>query len=121
MQSKWAWVADFSLLDTNNNLPALAPRAWWLRPYIWATAAAFVVRVVMVLWQRSYYIFPDAPFIFGWETGAIAHSIATGQGFSSPFQIPTGPTAWIAPIYPYLCAGVFKVFGIYTTQSRFVI
>jgi 4-amino-4-deoxy-L-arabinose transferase-like glycosyltransferase len=96
------------------------PHAWWRRPYIWAACAAFLVRFVLVLWQRSYHIFPDAPFILGWETGAIAKSLALGQGFSSPFQIPTGPTAWIAPVYPYLCAAVFKVFGIYTTQSRFV-
>jgi 4-amino-4-deoxy-L-arabinose transferase-like glycosyltransferase len=60
-------------------------------------------------------------FGFGWETGRIAQAIATGHGFSSPFQAGTGPTAWIAPIYPYLLAGVFKLFGVYTTASAIAI
>ncbi len=61
-------------------------------------------------------------FPFGWETGRIARSIAIGQGFSSPFTLhSTGPTAWIAPIYPYILAGVFKIFGVYTYTSSWVI
>jgi len=54
---------------------------------------------------------------FQTETGHIAYSIASGKGFSSPFQRDTGPTAWLAPVYPYLLAGIFKLFGIYTLHS----
>jgi len=58
---------------------------------------------------------------FGSETGAIAASIAAGRGFSSPLRfVRTGPTAWLAPIYPYLLAGVFKLFGTYTSASSLV-
>jgi hypothetical protein len=53
------------------------------------------------------------------ETGHIAYSIASGKGFSSPFQKDTGPTAWLAPVYPCLLAGIFKVFGIYSLHSFF--
>jgi 4-amino-4-deoxy-L-arabinose transferase-like glycosyltransferase len=56
---------------------------------------------------------------FQTETGHIAYSIATGKGFSSPFQRDTGPTAWLAPVYPYLLAGIFKLFGVYTLRSFF--
>lgn len=56
---------------------------------------------------------------FQTETGHIAYSIASGKGYSSPFQRDTGPTAWIAPVYPYLLAAIFKVFGIYTLPSFF--
>jgi 4-amino-4-deoxy-L-arabinose transferase-like glycosyltransferase len=55
------------------------------------------------------------PFLF--ESGNIAHSIATGRGFGSPFRIETGPTAWMTPLYPYLLAGAMKLFGPYTFQS----
>jgi len=55
------------------------------------------------------------PFLF--ESGNIAHSIATGGGFSSPFRIDTGPTAWMTPVYPYLLAAVMKLFGPYTFAS----
>src|SRR5580693_10121647 len=56
---------------------------------------------------------------FQTETGHIAYSIANGKGFSSPFQKDTGPTAWLAPVYPCLLAGIFRVFGIYSLHSFF--
>ncbi|HET7258497.1 MAG TPA: glycosyltransferase family 39 protein [Candidatus Acidoferrum sp.] len=56
---------------------------------------------------------------FQTETGHIAFSIASGKGFSSPFQRDTGPTAWLAPVYPYLLAGIFRIFGVYTLRSFF--
>jgi hypothetical protein len=55
------------------------------------------------------------PFLF--ESGNIAHSLAVGNGFSSPFRVETGPTAWMSPVYPFLLAAVFRVFGIYTFRS----
>lgn len=55
------------------------------------------------------------PFLF--ESGNIAHSIATGHGFGSPFHVDTGPTAWMTPVYPCLLAGIFRVFGEYTFQA----
>jgi 4-amino-4-deoxy-L-arabinose transferase-like glycosyltransferase len=58
---------------------------------------------------------------FGWEMGWTARSIALGRGFSSPFLPPTGPTAIVPPLYPYLLAGVFKLFGLYTAASAVVI
>jgi len=58
---------------------------------------------------------------YGYETGRIARAIASGRGFSDPFFAQTGPTAWMGPIYPYILAGVFKVFGIYTAASAIVI
>jgi len=63
----------------------------------------------------------DNNFSFGWEMGRIAASLASGRGFSSPFGPPTGPTAWEPPLYPYLTAGVFLIFGIYTKVSAFVL
>ena len=42
------------------------------------------------------------------------YSIATGRGFSSPFGGETGPSAWTAPVYPYIVALAFRFFGTYT-------
>ena len=80
--------------------------------------AALALRLLVMTAEHTYKIAPGQEnFSLGWETGRIAYSIATGQGFSSPFRGSTGPTAWVAPLYPYLVAGVFKVFGIYSRQS----
>ena len=54
---------------------------------------------------------------FQTEAGHIAYSIASGKGYSSPFQRDSGPTAWLAPVYPWILAGIFKLFGIYTLRS----
>jgi len=53
--------------------------------------------------------------------GRIGRSLAQGQGFSNPFNAATGPTAWEPPLYPFLIAGVFKLFGIYTHAAAVVL
>jgi 4-amino-4-deoxy-L-arabinose transferase-like glycosyltransferase len=56
------------------------------------------------------------------ELELIARAIAAGRGFSSPLNgMDTGPTAWFTPIYPYLVAGIFRVWGISTATSRIVL
>ncbi len=83
--------------------------------------AALAVRMVVVL-----FVFRDLPGsdqheAFGWEQGWIARSLVLGRGFGSPFQpLSGGPTALVAPLYPAVLAGIFKVFGLYTTASAFV-
>ncbi|HWY70065.1 MAG TPA: glycosyltransferase family 39 protein [Terriglobales bacterium] len=81
-----------------------------------------IAREVAIFVGHTYRISKlEGSFGFGWETGRIARSIALGQGFSSPFHDTSGPTAWLAPIYPYLLAGVFKLFGVYTSASAIAI
>lgn len=59
---------------------------------------------------------------FGYELGKVARSITAGKGFSSPLRfVETGPTVWFTPIYPYLIAGIFKLWGIYTDISHIII
>ncbi len=106
-------------------------------PLVWMVLFALASRVALVL-GFHYYDFtnanssfaqfqftPDAikhfPFGFGYETGAVAYSLATGHGFASPFAGSTGPTAWLAPLYPAMCALVFKIFGCFTVVSAIVI
>jgi len=93
----------------------------WRQPQTMVMVGLFA-REVAIFVGHTYRISRlQGSFGFGWETGRIARSIALGQGFSSPFVEGTGPTAWLAPLYPYLLAGVFKIFGIYTTSSAIAI
>ena|SRR5580704_3423356 len=78
---------------------------------------AFALRVLWLWIGQLHAPLPVRPAPFGYETGRIARSIALGKGFSSPLNVDTGPTIWLTPIYPYLLAGIFKLFGVYTFAS----
>jgi 4-amino-4-deoxy-L-arabinose transferase-like glycosyltransferase len=83
---------------------------------------AFLLRLAVITIGHTYRITPRRDhFQYGWEMGRLARSIATGQSFSAPTDLPTGPSAWAPPLYPYILAGVFKLFGVYSTLSAWVI
>jgi len=71
------------------------------------------------------------------EVGKLACSIASGHGFSdplycrgavpeqnaateAPYYAHTGPSAMEPPVFVYLLAGIFRVFGIYSKASLLV-
>lgn len=85
-------------------------------------SAAFAVRLLYILLAHTYKVRPsDDHFEFGWEMGRIGRSLATGHGYGNPFTGLTGPTAWVPPGYTLLVGAVFKVFGVYTRLSAFVL
>ena len=80
--------------------------------------AAFAIRVGLIFYLDTWHIQAAGDhWSFGFESGRIARSLAEGKGFASPFQEPTGPTAWLAPGYPWLLSLVFRVFGVFTPAS----
>jgi hypothetical protein len=84
--------------------------------------AGFLIRVLYITIVHTYRIRPQEDHLqFGWEMGRIARALATGFGYANPFTGHSGPTAWSPPIYPLLIAGVFKVFGVYTAASAWVL
>jgi len=94
----------------------------------WRSSLPTIVLIAIIL--RFGFIFightyrlraNDANFSFGWEMGRIGRSLAAGEGFSSPFNESTGPTAWEPPVYPLLIAVVFKIFGVYSRPSAIVL
>src|SRR5271170_5170625 len=88
----------------------------------WMVAIALFLRVGWIVAGHTYKFKPaENNFGFGWEMGRIGAAIASGHGFSDAFGAPTGPTAWEPPLYPYLTAGVFHIFGIYSRASAFVL
>jgi len=74
--------------------------------------AAFAVRFGFMMLLTTYQFNRVDDFSDGGETANIAASIANGHGFSSPFANQyTGPTAWIAPVYPYSISLVYRYLG----------
>jgi hypothetical protein len=97
------------------------PRIDWRSPWT-AFWIALVVRVLYISIARSYrFKLIEDHFQFGWEMGRIARALVQGRGYADPFVTGTGPTSWSPPLYPLLLAGVFKLFGVYTALSSWVI
>ena len=83
---------------------------------------SFLLQVATIAVFRQYKTRSgEDHFAFGWEMGRIARSIAQGEGFSNPYGDHTGPSAWEPPLYPYFMAGVFKIFGVYSYASAWVL
>lgn len=99
----------------------------WFESVWLMIAVALIVRLIVMRFASLNLLDPAWDhYLAGWDGGQlsfareyerIAKSIVTGQGFSSPYPYPTGPTALVGPVYGYLLAAVFKVFGVLTTAS----
>jgi 4-amino-4-deoxy-L-arabinose transferase-like glycosyltransferase len=91
-------------------------------------AASLVLIVIVAIGVRVGFAWEQARKIpagvlgtvpFQQETGNIAYSLAQGKGFSNVFRTETGPTAWLAPVYPLIVAAAFKLFGVFTARAFF--
>lgn len=100
----------------------MPPRPILPRFFLWLLPLSFALQIAAIALLHQYRVRAgDDNFEFGWEMGRIARSIVQGHGFSSPYEGNTGPTAWEPPLYPYLMAAVFKLFGIYSRSSAWVL
>jgi hypothetical protein len=91
-------------------------------PLAWAMLVGLLLRLAVMPFTFGDLRDPTRNYWrFGWETGRVAMAVASGHGYSSPLPINTGPSAWLPPAYPLLLAAVFRVFGIFTASSAFVI
>lgn len=84
-----------------------------LRIFIFAFAAYLVLALIQ----------PRREWSSVSENSYVAASLASGQGFSSPYLGPpylvtTGPSALVPPLSPYLLAGIFRIFGVLSPASR---
>jgi 4-amino-4-deoxy-L-arabinose transferase-like glycosyltransferase len=92
------------------------------RSLLWIVLVALALRLLVVC-----FLYPERTdpyrdhWRFGGEAGRIARSIAQGEGYSNPLFANTGSTSWIAPAFPYILAGIFKIFGVYSKASAIAI
>ncbi|MGA7848849.1 MAG: glycosyltransferase family 39 protein [Terriglobales bacterium] len=109
----------------NSTPPAVGPRAKFaacLNSKWCMVLVALAIRLAV-----AGFLYPDQMdpsrnhWHFAFENGKIAYSIVQGHGFGSPLFENTGPTAWMTPVYPYLIAGVFVIFGTYGKASALVL
>ncbi len=97
-------------------------KIWNRHQVLLMVLVALMVRLMVVLFGFHDQTDPsDHHAAFGWEMGWVARSIFQGHGFSSPFFPTTGATALVPPLFPYLVAWMFHLFGLYTAKAAFAI
>lgn len=92
------------------------------RSPLFVSVVAFGLRLVTMGMVQNWPLNARSPL---WKSGLeivnIASSIASGKGFSSPFGIDSGATAWIPPVYPALVGGLFRLTGQRSNLSAIII
>ena len=64
---------------------------------------------------------PDVLFVQN-EPSHVAAALASGLGFSAPYGgVPPAPTAQQPPLYPFVVAVIFRIFGVFTSQSAWAV
>jgi uncharacterized membrane protein YqjE len=107
---------------TATGAPPAAPKLGWRRhsQALTILAIALLLRLLIV-----WFVIVKFPhnwlYTRGIELGTLAHSLAAGQGLSSPFGGSTGPTALLTPGYPAMVALVFRIFGSFTLAAAIAV
>src|ERR1017187_10583514 len=85
---------------------------------VWMVLVGLAARVVYMVIAHSYRaIAIGGPNGSVNEMERLSYSLATGSGFSAPYVVDTGPSAWAAPIYPWLISLAFRAFGVYSNAA----
>jgi hypothetical protein len=101
--------AAISSLSMREKLFRLLQTPWFIALIALLLRVAWLAYKIQVIPKEALAVVP-----FENEVGNVASALANGQGFCCLFRQPTGPTAWLTPVYPLLIAGVFKLFGTFT-------
>jgi type IV secretory pathway VirB2 component (pilin) len=89
---------------------------WFIAVVAFALRAAYVLHRARLIPASVLAAVP-----FQNEVGNVAAALAQGQGFCCLFRQATGPTAWLAPVYPLIVAGIFKLFGTFTLRAFYAV
>ena len=80
---------------------------------------AVVVRTILI--TSFLRRFPD---LYQWgtnEMGCVGRSLLLNHTFSTPYHDASGPTAWLAPVYPVSVSVIFAVLGIQSSASAIAV
>jgi prepilin-type N-terminal cleavage/methylation domain-containing protein/prepilin-type processing-associated H-X9-DG protein len=78
------------------------------------TIGSLVLFAMIADWRKhnsgdSVWLKHDLSDHIGAEYDTIAQSIRKGRGFSDPFQVETGPTAWMPPVLVYFTSSLYRL------------
>ena len=99
----------FIALQSGVNWMANSP---W-RYFIIIFSLSFFIRLNQLKQIPARYLVPTNQ----WELGSIAISLMKTGQFADPYMIPTGATAHLPPIYPFIFSLLYRWFGLTSTAG----
>jgi 4-amino-4-deoxy-L-arabinose transferase-like glycosyltransferase len=84
------------------------------RTLLTAMTTGLILRLAII--PFLYTEWTDPFVVEHWAFGRVARSLVQGHGFGNAFA-DTGSTAILPPVYAYILAGIFRVFGPNTIAS----
>lgn len=89
-------------------------------PWYWVGLFTSLALLIMSIWLRN--IIPnDMRTFFAQEYGAVGLALAQGRGFSDPFYIGSGATAWVSPLLPAIIGIVFYITNFHLTVAYVIL
>src|SRR5271155_2895798 len=86
-------------------------------PMRWTVLLTVAVSVLAVGVRVHALQGPPPRWRPGTENERVAAALAAGNGWSDAFDTGTGPTAHVAPLYPLVLSGIYRLCGDYETAT----
>jgi hypothetical protein len=84
-------------------------------PWYWIGLFTSLVLLIISILMINYI--PDDHRFFAQEYGAVGAALAQGRGFSDPFSIGSGATAWVSPLLPGIIGLIFYITNFHLTVA----
>ena len=77
-------------------------------PWYWVGLFTSLVLLIISTFMKG--VLPHSTNLYyGYEYGAVGAALAQGRGFSDPFSIGSGSTAWVSPLLPAIIGSTFYI------------
>jgi hypothetical protein len=76
---------------------------------------SLIVRILIAISTHAFSVVPTG------ATLMVAKSLAATGEFQNPYAVPTGPTAHVAPLYPFLISILIRLMGLQRAQSALIL
>ena len=89
-------------------------------PWFWVAAfTSIALMLISILIHRN--VPNNLVTHFAAEYGAVGAALAEGRGFSDPFAVGTGATAWVSPLLAALIGLVFYLTDLNLSESYWIL
>lgn len=88
----------------------------------WYWVGLFTSLVLLIISTFMIEIIPHSVNLYyGYEYGAVGGALAQGRGFSDPFSVGSGATAWVSPLLPAIIGSVFYITSFKITGTYWIL